>query len=83
MFESKLTRREMLRAALLGSAAGRRRVAPQTETETPADTGGQPKAAPAAGEEVEVVLWWHEYGEQGTQAASERIAKGVHRERRG
>ncbi|MHB1317980.1 MAG: ABC transporter substrate-binding protein [Anaerolineae bacterium] len=79
MFESKLTRREMLRAAMLGSAAMVvAACAPktETETETEAGTGGEVKQAePAAGEEVEVTLWWHEYGEQGTQAASERIAK--------
>ncbi len=44
MFESKLTRREMLRAALLGSAAlAVAACAPQTETETPPIPAEQPK----------------------------------------
>jgi len=81
MSNSRFTRRDMLRTALFGSAAMVLAACAPTTTETPGTeatpaTAGEAKAGEeAAGEEIVITLWWHEYGEEGTQAATERIAK--------
>lgn len=63
-----LSRREFLKVAGLAAIGlGMGACAPKA-----GEGGGG--AAPA-GEEVKLQLWWHEYGEAGTQEASIRIAK--------
>jgi multiple sugar transport system substrate-binding protein len=63
-----LSRREFLKVAGLAAIGlGMGACAPK-------EGGGAAGKAPA-GEEVNLVLWWHEYGEAGTQEASIRIAK--------
>jgi multiple sugar transport system substrate-binding protein len=63
-----LSRREFLKVAGLAAIGlGMGACAPK-------EGGGAAGKSPA-GEEVNLVLWWHEYGEAGTQEASIRIAK--------